>query len=103
MMKFLYVVWHKVDNKSEKEFYLAETPLAAVRELLAIKAIHAKTDLYHQAGPGHIYYFITLEELANKWGKSYEDIVLEGFNDEAMWKLCAWSMEKKIVLEEEEQ
>lgn len=100
-MRFVYVVWHEEAHKPKKLFYLAETPLAAVRELLAIKAIHAKTDLYHQAGPGHIYYFITLEELANKWGKSYEDIVLEGFNDEAMWKLCAWSMEKKIVVEEE--
>lgn len=100
-MKVVYVVWREEAHKPKKLFCLAETPLAAVRELLVIKAIHAKTDLYHQAGPGHIYYFITLEELANKWGRSYEDIVLEGFNDEAMWKLCAWSMEKKIVVEEE--
>lgn len=101
-MKFTYAVWREEAHKPKKLFCLAETPLAAVRELLAIKAIHAKTDLYHQAGPGHIYYFITLEELANKWGKSYEDIVLEGFNDEAMWKLCAWSMEKKVIIEGEE-
>lgn len=101
-MRFVYAVWREEAHKPKKLYCLAETPLAAVRELLAIKAIHAKTDLYHQIEPGRIY-FITLEELANKWGKSYEDIVLEGFNDEAMWKLCAWSMEKKIVLEEEEQ
>lgn len=99
-MKFVYVVWHEVGNKSEKNFYLAETPLAAVRELLVTKAIHAKTELYHQVEPGRIY-FTTLEKLANKWGKSYEYIVLEGFNKEAMWKLGAWSMEKRIVAEEE--
>lgn len=100
-MRFVYVVWHEVGNKSEKNFYLAETPLAAVRELLATKAIHAKTELYHQVEPGRIY-FTTLEKLANKWGKSYEYIVLEGFNEEAMWKLGAWSMEKRIVAEEEQ-
>ena len=100
-MKFLYVVRHEAGGKSEKNFYLAETPLAAVRELLATKAIHAKTELYHQVEPGRVY-FTTLEKLANKWGKSYEYIVLEGFNKEAMWKLCAWSMEKKLVVEEEE-
>lgn len=100
-MRFVYVVWHEVGNKPEKNFYLAETPLAAVRELLATKAIHAKTELYHQVEPGRIY-FTTLEKLANKWGKSYEYIVLEGFNEEAMWKLGAWSMEKRIVAEEEQ-
>lgn len=99
-MRFVYVVWHEVGNKSEKNFYLAETPLAAVRELLATKAIHAKTELYHQVEPGRIY-FTTLEKLANKWGKSYESVVLEGLNDEAIWKLCAWSIEKKVMVEEE--
>lgn len=100
-MKFVYVIWREEAHKPKKLFCLAETPLAAIRMLLAIKAIHANTDLYHQIEPGRIY-FTTLEKLANKMGKSWEYVALEGLNDEAMWKLCAWSIEKKIIVEEEQ-
>lgn len=99
-MRFVYVVWREEAHKPKKLFYLAGTPLAAIRMLLAVKAIHANTDLYHQIEPGRIY-FTTLEKLANKMGKSWEYVVLESLNDEAMWKLCAWSIEKKIIVEEE--
>lgn len=100
-MRFVYVVWREEAHKPKKLYCLAETPLAAIRMLLAVKAIHANTDLYHQVEPGRIY-FTTLEKLANKWGKSWQDVALEGLNDEAIWKLCAWSMEKKIIVEEEQ-
>lgn len=100
-MRFVYVVWREEAHKPKKLYCLAETPLAAIRMLLAVKAIHANTDLYHQVEPGRIY-FTTLEKLANKMGKSWEYVTLEGFNDEAMWKLCAWSIEKKIIVEEEQ-
>lgn len=99
-MKIVYVVWREEAHKSKREFCIAETPLAAIRALLATGAIHANTALYHQIEPGRIY-FTTLEKLADKWGKSYEYVALEGLNNEAIWKLCAWSIEKKVMVEEE--